>query len=90
MCFFSTGCDNLKNREILGSDIFIQLQNGNITIDWKNLIVNGTYFPSRVWNDRCYLGMFRGDILLPGEWIIGANAMTDYYFVYDLAKKMDN
>ena len=89
MCYFSTGCDFLKNREVLGSDIFIELQNGNITIEWKNLIFNGTYFsPNRI-GERCYLGMFRGDTLLPGEWIIGANAMQDYYFVYDLAKKMD-
>ena len=90
MCYFYSKCENLQNKEILPANIEIQLKDGGITIDWKYLIYDKKYFaPSRL-GDRCYLGMFRSMTLLPGEWIFGANAMQDYYFVYDLELKTDN
>jgi hypothetical protein len=53
-------------------------------------LLDKSYFAPNATDERCYLGMFRGDTLGDGEWDLGSIVMQDYYIVYDLEVKMDD
>ena len=68
-CYFPLTCDGLKHTiGVDFADINIQLENGEITIKWSNLFIEGKYIDPMAQGDRCYIAIIKSDILEPGVW----------------------
>ena len=92
-CFYNTTCDEVKSVYVQNHkelDFHIQLENGEMTIPWEDLYVDGNYINPFAVENRCYIQILYDEKLKRGTWELGAVAMKNYYFVYDLTSRQDN